>query len=137
MSLMRNPPPVESPQARHAIVAAYKALLILTENGLLDYVAEGDPGAAREARDAIDQMEMSMSPNLLCTVLPTYSEVEFLTNADRDDAEPRHGIIRDGAWGLFPDRTGSTERRITTGGWEFFVTPETVFTHFAVTKVAS
>ena len=76
-----------------------------------------------------------MSPNLLVTVLPTYTKVRFATDRSRP-GDVSEGQIRDGAWGLFPDRNGATERRITTtgptGGWEFFVNTDTVFTYFEV-----
>jgi hypothetical protein len=125
--------PVESEPARLALVEAYKALRVLDEGGLLDFIEEksGDPMAAAQARDAIVAIEDSMSPNLLVTVLPSYSKVRFATDRSRS-GEVAEGIVRDGAWGLYPDRSGSTERRITTNGWEFFVTPETVFTFFEV-----
>jgi hypothetical protein len=127
--------PVESDAARMALVEAYKALRVLDEGGLLDFIEEksGDPMAAAQARDAIVAIEDSMSPNLLVTVLPAHSKVRFATDRSRP-GEVSDGIVRDGAWGLHPERTGSTERRITTNGWEFFVDRETVFTFFEVTE---
>lgn len=129
-----NIAPVESPQAREALVEAYKALRVLNESCWLAYIGnEGhDPKAAEQARYAIDVIEERMSPNLLITVLPSYTEIRFATDQSRE-GETQTGIIRDGAWGLYPDeRTDATERRITTNGWEFFVTPETVFTFFQI-----
>jgi hypothetical protein len=118
-----------------AIVAAYKALRVLDEAGYLDYVAEetGDHMAATQAREAIATIEDNMSPNLLCTILPGYTKVRFATDRSRP-GETQDGLLRDGAWGLYPERSGSTERRITTNGWEFFVTPDTVFTYFEVVE---
>lgn len=125
--------PVESTASRVALVEAYKALLVLDEAGLLDLITEeaNDSAAARQAREAIEAIEANMSPNLLVTVLPTYTRVRFSTDLSRP-GETQEGIIRDGAWGLHPDRAGATERRITTNDWEFFVTPETVFTSFEI-----
>jgi len=125
--------PVESDGARTALVTAYRALLVLDEGGLLDFITEaaGDSNAARQAREAMCAIEDGMSPNLLVTVLPSYSRVRFATDRSRE-GEVAEGIVRDGAWGLYPDRSGSTERRITTNGWEFFVDTETVFTFFEV-----
>lgn len=137
MSIRRNPAPAESPQARHAIVEMYRALLVLRENHLLDFIAEKawDEKASQQCEDAIAQAELSMSPNLLITLLPAYTEIAFLTDRNREDDKPMHGIIRDGAWGFFPDSHGNPyERRVTTNGFEFFVNPETVFTHFEITK---
>lgn len=134
-----NPAPVESPAARKAIVTAYKALLVLREGGLLDFIAEKahDTKAAEQARDAITSMEALMSPNLLVTVLPTYTKVRFATNLSRE-GETQEGLIRDGAWGLYPDdRTDSTKRRITTNGWEFFVDTDTVFTFFEIVEMGT
>jgi len=127
--------PVESDAARTAIVESYKALRVLDEGGFLDFIAEmaHDSNAADQARDALVAIEDNMSPNLLVTVLPSYSKVRFATDRSRP-GEVSEGIVRDGAWGLYPDRTGSTERRITTNGWEFFVDRETVFTFFEVTE---
>jgi len=130
-----NIAPVESDQARVALVEAYKALLVLEEGGLLDFIAENayDPQAAKQAREAIDALEEGMSPNLLCTVLPAYTKVKFATDRSRE-GEYIEGQLRDGAWGLYPqDRSYADERRITTtNGFEFFVTPETAFTFFQI-----
>lgn len=127
--------PVESDAARMALVEAYKALLVLDEGGLLDFIEENahDIMAAAQARDALAAIEDSMSPNLLCTVLPAYTKVRFATDRSRE-GETQEGLLRDGAWGLYPEREGSTERRITTNGWEFFVGPDTVFTYFEVVE---
>lgn len=127
--------PVESDAARVALVEAYKALRVLDESGDLDFIAEkaGDIKAVEQAREAIAAIEDAMSPNLLVTVLPGYSRVRFATDRSRP-GEVSEGIVRDSAWGLYPDRTGSTERRITTNGWEFFVDRSTVFTYFEVTE---
>ena len=55
---------------------------------------------------------------------------------DRPD-EFIEGQLRDSAWGLFPERNGSTERRITTtNGFEFFVDSTVVFTFFEITERA-
>ena len=129
-------PPVESDSARIALVEGYKALRVLDEAGYLAYIAEAlhDPNAAEQADEAIAAIERGMSPNLLCTVLPAYTKVRFQTDRSRSD-EFIEGQLRDGAWGLHPDRSDSTERRITTtNGFEFFVTPETVFTFFEITE---
>lgn len=77
MSLRRNPPPVETPQARAAIVHGYRSLLMLQQSNLLLFVADQgcDPKAAQQCYDAIDAIETLMSPNLLCTVLPAYTKV--------------------------------------------------------------
>ena len=130
--------PVESDQARIAIVTAYRALRVLEEGGLLDFIAEQafDAKAAEQAREAIATIEASMSPNLLCTVLPAYTKVRFSTDHSRE-GDSWEGLIREGAWGLHPDRgEQATERRITTtgdrGGFEFFVNRETVFTSFEI-----
>ena len=128
-------PPLESNQARLGIVAAYKALRVLDEGGLLDFITEygGDPKSAEQARDAIEALERGMSPNLLVTVLPAYTKVRFATDRSRE-GEYMEGQIREGAWGLFPDRgEQATERRITTtNGFEFFANRETVFTYFVI-----
>ncbi len=132
MSLRINPSPVESPQARKAIVGMYRALLILEDNGVLEEVEALLPDVVGKARDAVIAAEAGMSPNLLCTVLPTYTKVRFQTDRSRD-GEFIEGQMRDGAWGLFPEVPNAGERRITTtSGFEFFVTPETVFTNFEV-----
>lgn len=125
--------PVESDPARLALVEAYKALRALDENGLLDFIKEkvGDTKAVEQVHKALAVIEDSMSPNLLVTVLPGYSRVRFATDRSRA-GEISEGIVRDGAWGLYPERTGSTERRITTNGWESFVDKSTVFTYFEV-----
>lgn len=127
--------PVESDAARVALVEAYKALRVLDESGSLAYIAEAlrDIKAVEQADAAIATIEDNMSPNLLVTVLPAYSKVRFATDRSRP-GEVSEGIVRDGAWGLHPERTGSTERRITTNGWEFFVDRSTVFTFFEVTE---
>lgn len=127
--------PVETDAARVALVEAYKALRVLRDGGLLAFVAENahDPAAAEQANEAIATVENSMSPNLLCTVLPAYTKVRFATDRSRE-GETQEGLLRDGAWGLYPEREGSTERRITTNGWEFFVGPDTVFTYFEVVE---
>jgi hypothetical protein len=120
-------------------VEGYKALKVLDEAGLLDFIAERafDTKAAEQSRDAIAKLEASMSPNLLCTILPAYTKVRFATDKSRE-GETQEGILRDGAWGLYPDiRTDSHKRRITTNGWEFFVDPETVFTYFEIVERAS
>lgn len=127
--------PVESDAARVALVEAYKALRVLDESGNLDFIAEktGNIKAVEQAREALTTIEDSMSPNLLATVLPSYSKVRFATDRSRA-GKVSEGIVRDGAWGLYPDRTDCTERRITTNGWEFFVDRSTVFTYFEVTE---
>lgn len=115
---------------------AYKALKVLEGGGHLAYIAKTlhDPEAVEQAMRAIATVETLMSPNLLCTVLPAYTKVRFQTDRSRED-EFIEGQLRDGAWGLHPERTDSTERRITTtSGFEFFVTPETVFTFFEVVE---
>jgi hypothetical protein len=119
--------PIESPQARHALVETYKALKVLDESGLLDFIEE-----------AITAIETSMSPNLACTILPTYTKVRFQTDRSRDD-EFIEGQLREGAWGLNPERgQQALERRITTtSGFEFFVTPETVFTYFEIVELGA
>lgn len=137
-------PPVESPQARRAIVTAYRALSMLDQGGLLDFIAKEayDPQAAEQARAALDTLERSMSPNLLVTVLPAYTKVRWAAEPGNPD-EWIEGLIRDGAWGLYPDERGetATERRITTtgihGGWEFFVNLDTVFTAFEIVERAA
>lgn len=127
--------PLESNEARFALVTAYKALRVLDEGGYLAYVAEAlyDPKAAEQADAAIKTIEACMSPNLLATVLPAYTKVRFATDRSRE-GEFIEGQLRDGAWGLYPEqRRQALERRITTtSGFEFFVLPETVFTHFEV-----
>ena len=77
--------PVETTQARTALVEAYKALLVLDEGGLLDFISEaaGDVTAANQCRDAIAHIEDAMSPNLLATVLPTYTKVLYATDRSR------------------------------------------------------
>jgi len=131
-------PPLESNQARIALVTAYRALLALEEGGLLDFIAEQafDTKATEQAREAIEALERGMSPNLLATVLPAYTKVRFATDRSRE-GEYIEGRIREGAWGLFPDRGESaTERRITTtNGFEFFVNRETVFTYFVILEL--
>lgn len=116
--------PVESDPARVALVEAYR--------GLLDALkAANDVKTIEQIRKAIVAIEDNMSPNLLVTVLPAYSKVRFAT----DQCPPgkvSEGIVRDGAWGLYPDRAGATDRRITTDGLEFFANRETVFTFFEV-----
>lgn len=129
--------PVESDQARLALVTALRALMVLDQGGLLDFITEyaHDAKAADQAREGITAIEAGMSANLLATVLPAYSKVRFATDRSRE-GEFIEGQIREGAWGLYPDRgQQALERRITTtNGFEFFVTPETVFTHFEVTE---
>jgi len=135
MTTTTAPLPIESAPARIALVEAYKALRVLNEAGYLAYIAEAlhDPNAAEQADGAIAAIEAGMSPNLLCTVLPAYTKVRFATDRSRE-GDVAEGIIRDGAWGLYPERTDSDTRRITTNGWEFFVTPETRFTFFEITE---
>lgn len=129
--------PVESDQARLALVTALRALMVLDQQGYLTYIADEmcDPKAAEQANEAIEAIEAGMSPNLLCTVLVAYTKVRFATDRSRE-GEFIEGQLREGAWGLYPDRgEQALERRITTtNGFEFFVTPETVFTHFEVTE---
>jgi hypothetical protein len=129
--------PVESDQARLALVIALRALMVLDQGGYLAYIAEEmcDPKAAEQTRGAITAIERGMSPNLLITVLPAYTKVRFQTDLSRE-GEFIEGQTREGAWGLYPDRgQQALERRITTTrGFEFFVTPETVFTSFEITE---
>jgi len=128
--------PVETPEVRFALVEAYKAIGVLDEMGYLDYLAEqfGDVKAVEQARAARDAVLAGMSPNLLVTVLPAYTKVRFAT--DRNiDGQTQEGLLRDGAWGLYTDRSNSTERRITTNGWEFFVNLETEFTYFEILEI--
>ena len=128
--------PVETPEVRFALVEAYKAIGVLDEMGYLDYLAEqfGDVKAVEQARAARDAVLAGMSPNLLVTVLPAYTKVRFAT--DRNiDGQTQEGLLRDGAWGLYTDRSNSTERRITTNGWEFFVNLDTVFTYFEILEI--
>jgi len=129
--------PVESDQARLALVTALRALMVLDQGGYLAYIAEEmrDPKAAEQADEAIAAIEAGMSPNLLATVLPAYTKVRFATDRSRE-GEFIEGQTREGAWGLYPDRgQQALERRITTTrGFEFFVTPETVFTSFEITE---
>lgn len=134
MSLRRNPPPVESIQARTAIITAYNTLSVLHLAGHLAVLAElGDPMAAKQVAEAIAEIETLMSPNLLCTILPAYTKVAFSTKQSDREIE---GLIREGAYGLQPDQDGSTKRRITTtgahGGWEMFVDTDTEFTYFEI-----
>lgn len=128
--------PVESEPARVALVEAYKALLVLREGHLLDFLAEQahDPMVRAQCLDAISTIEDSMSPNLLVTVLPAYTKVRFATDLSRA-GHVSEGLVREGAWGLHPTRSDSTTRRITTEGWEFFVTPETNFVYFEVVEL--
>lgn len=137
LALATNINPVETEPSRIALVTAYKALLVLDKGGLLDFIAEKayDPQAAAQAREAIETIENAMSPNLLCTVLPGYTKVKFATDRSRD-SEFIEGQLRDGAWGFYSERgEQSLQRRITTtNGFEFFVTPETVFTFFQITE---
>jgi hypothetical protein len=125
--------PTESPAAREAIVEGYRALLTLKSDGYLAHIAETlNSTTARVCDEAIAAIEDNMSPNLLATVLPAYTRVRFATDRS-PNGNTIDGQLRDGAWGLYPDRNGATERRITTtGGWEFFLDHSTVFTYFEV-----
>lgn len=125
-------PPVESSEAREAILAGYRALVMLQDSGILEWLeGEGDPEPSETVQEGIAGMEAHMSPNLLVTVLPSYTKVRFATDRNRPE-ETQDGILRHGAWGLYPDRPDSTTRRITTNGWEMFVDESTAFTHFEI-----
>lgn len=125
-------PPVESSEAREAILAGYRALVELRDSGVLEWLeAEGDPAPRGIVQEGIAGMEARMSPNLLVTVLPSYTKVRFATDRNRP-GETQDGILRDGAWGLIPGRTDAYQRRITTNGWELFVDETTAFTHFEI-----
>lgn len=130
-------PPVESSEAREAILAGYRALVELRDSGVLEWLeAEGDPAPRETVQEGIAEMEARMSPNLLVTVLPSYTKVRFATDRNRP-GETQEGILRDGAWGLIPGRlilgrTDANQRRITTNGWELFVDETTAFTHFEI-----
>lgn len=130
-----NIAPVESDQARIALVEAYKALKVLDESCWLSLIANEyhDPKSADQARHAIDVIETSMSPNLLVTVLPSGTRVKYATDRSRE-GEYMTGEIREGAWGLYPERSHSTERRITAGGFEHTIDRDTVFTFFQITE---
>lgn len=131
---INRPAPVETPEARKAIVEMYRALLVLDKGDLLDFIAESafDPKAAEQCREAIASAEALMSPNLLLTVIETYTMVRF-TLADVP-GRTLEGQTREGAWGLYPDRgeQAITRRLTMTSGMEFFVTPETEFASFEV-----
>lgn len=128
--------PVESEEARRAIVAGYKALMVLHEAGLVEHaIAPYDPKAASQVLNTIQEIETLMSPNLLITILPAYTKVAFTTKQSDRLIE---GLIREDAWGLYPDARGetATQRRITTtgdhGGWEMSVDLDTEFTYFEI-----
>lgn len=125
--------PIETDEARLAIVAAYRVLLAFEESGVTGQVAEHlhRSDLAEGITHAITEMRASMSPNLLVTLLPSHTNIRFATDRNRE-GETQTGIVRDGAWGIYPDRPDSTTRRITTNGWEMFVDRDTVFTHFEV-----
>lgn len=125
-------PPVESSEAREAILAGYRALVRLQDSGILEWLeGEGDAITGITVREGIEEMEASMSPNLLCTVLPSHTKVRFATNRNRP-GEMQEGILRDGNWGMVPGRRDANTRRITTNGWELFVDETTAFTHFEI-----
>lgn len=125
-------PPVESSEAREAILAGYRALVEMRDGGVLEWLeGEGDPISGIIVQERIKKMEASMSPNLLCTVLPAHTRVRFATDRSRE-GHTQEGILRDGAWGLVPGRTDGNQRRITTNGLEMFVDESTVFTHFEI-----
>lgn len=123
--------PVETPAARAALATTCRVLSLNEKMGVTSAIAEhlNEPIVAESLTSTLQTVMDAMSPNLLATVLPAYTDVEFAT---AEVPRPRKGIIRGAAWGLYPDRNGSTERRITTEGWEFFVTPETEFVYFRV-----
>ena len=132
--IFKDPQPVESPAVRAALVGAYKALLVLCDpehGSATTGIGDIDPQSIKQGQEAIMRIESSMSPNLLCTVLETYTKVRFQTDTG---LRPVEGQIREGAWGLNPERgQQALERRITCDvGFEFFVTPDTVFTSFEV-----
>lgn len=120
--------PVESKSARFAITEGYKALRMLREGGLLDFIAEmgHDKKARQQCEESIAEIEAHMSPNLLLTVLPSYTKVQFAV----DGGNLQEGLVRDMGWDL------DLRRRITTtgpgGGFEFFSDADTVYTFFEV-----
>lgn len=129
--------PVESEWVRLGMVEAYNALILLCDPGWGSAtvgIGEHDPKAVEQGQAAMRKLENCMSVNLLCTLLETYTKVRFRVKDIDVDYE---GVLREGAWGLHPDRgEQALTRRITItgakGGWEFFVTPETEFTLFEV-----
>lgn len=138
MSLRRNPLPVEDPRTKDFLVHSYKALMVLAGPGSTgEYLlAEHDPKALEQAQRSIAEIEARMSPNLLATILPSYTEVLFST--EEQGGTLLTGMIREGATGLDTEREQWPVRRITTtgprGGWEFFVDHDTKFTYFEITK---
>lgn len=138
MSLRRNPMPPEDPGTRDFLLHSLKSLMVLAGPGSTgEYLmAEHDPKALEQAQRSIAEIEARMSPNLRLTILPSFTEVAFATDTNGDEIQT--GIVRDMANGWHADRPIDYSRRITTtgprGGWEFFVTPETNFTYFEVTK---
>lgn len=125
-------PPVEHPTAREAILEGYRTLMALKAGGILDWVAsEGDSHWRDYVNERLEVMQRNMSPNLLCTVLPSHTKVRFATDRNRP-GETQDGILRDGNWGMIPGRRDANQRRITTNGWELFVDETTAFTHFEI-----
>lgn len=130
METLNRIPECESHEAAIAIMEGYRALLLLREASLLDFIAENafDKKAKEQCETAISDMEDCMSPNLRLVTLASYTKVRFSTS--RDPMRMIEGLVRDMAW----DRT--LRRRITTtgerGGWEFFSDADVVFTHFEI-----
>jgi len=114
-----------------ALIKAYRALSVFLEDheGLASYIAAADPKALEQAREAREWLVDAMGIAYYISLLPSYTEVDFAVNG----SQVCRGMIRDNAF------QGEGERRITnlTTGMEFFVTPETEFDHFVITKAMS
>lgn len=126
----RSLAPVESPEAKEALVAAYNALLVLDLSHHLALVEEYgcDPNAANQAREAIATIEAGMSPNLLLEVIESGAVVTYKTDKGYPTDPPFVGEVR----GKASDGVRVTTTGSFGGGWEHFFNADTVFTYFEV-----
>lgn len=102
---------------------AWVAMQVYEQGGLNNHLAEFDPQAVQQMRDAQAELFAALDPQVQLSMLPAYTKVAVRTGRSNIGDKPIVGQVRDCAWGAFNGAAGRFDRRITTtGGWELMTT---------------
>lgn len=112
-------------KTRDAIIMGWVAIEVFKESGVLDHVAEYDPKAVEQMRDAQAGLIDALDPQVKLAMLPSYTKVAVRTARHNVGDKPTYGQVRDCAWGPFTTASDRFSRRITTtNGFELFANAE-------------
>jgi hypothetical protein len=117
---------------RDAIIAAWFAGQVYELAGLNEHLAEYDPKAVEQMREAHAGLFAALDPQVQLCLLPGYTKVAYRTGHHNVGDKDSLGQVREGAWGPY-DVANRFDRRITnTRGFETFTDLENPVTKLTV-----